>query len=258
MAAFRLPSPLDTDLHPAICTRWALPLLEAKDIITSCKAAILTRSGRRTMRRNIRRRAPAVPDSSNVRCRGTTTSRQSGIAAAMVLRSAGAIQPSRSPQSTRCGCRDFRHPPLELSALPFAGQVDRRADPDAFRNAEGLLQDSLEQRLYLLQAPRGSGESYWARGSLAQTAKTPRSPSSTRVNSRLAIIARKRPIWSALKDIPSGVTGSSAKTRPNRCGCISSIRAAMMPPVEWVARWQNRMFSASSAASMSSACCCIE
>ena len=35
---------------------------------------------------------------------GTTTSRQSGIAAAMVLRSAGGIQPSFSPHKTRCGC----------------------------------------------------------------------------------------------------------------------------------------------------------
>ncbi len=60
-----------------------------------------------------------------------------------------------------------------------------------------------------------------------------------RVTSRLAIIERKRPICSVLNAMPSGVTGSSAKTRPNRCGCISIMRAAMMPPVEWVARWQN-------------------
>src|SRR5258705_5262340 len=50
--------------------------------------------------------------------------------------------------------------------------------------------------------------------------------------------------------IPSGVTGSRAKTRPNRCGCINNIRAAMIPPVECVARWQNGMFSESSAASI--------
>ena len=43
-------------------------------------------------------------DSSSGRCPGTVTSRQSGIAAAITLRSAGAIQPSFSPHSTRCGC----------------------------------------------------------------------------------------------------------------------------------------------------------
>ena len=79
-----------------------------------------------------------------------------------------------------------------------------------------------------------------------------------RVTSRLAIIERNSPICSALNDMPSGVTGSSAKTLPKRFGCFSIMRAAMMPPVEWVARWQNGIFSASSAASMSCACCCIE
>src|SRR5882672_12519156 len=36
---------------------------------------------------------------------GTVISRQSGMAAAIVLRSAGAIRPSFSPHSTKCGCQ---------------------------------------------------------------------------------------------------------------------------------------------------------
>jgi hypothetical protein len=60
------------------------------------------RSGFQTRRRNSRRREPAIRDSLNVRY--PETSRQSGIAKAIVRRSAGAIQPSFSPQSTRWGC----------------------------------------------------------------------------------------------------------------------------------------------------------
>jgi hypothetical protein len=79
-----------------------------------------------------------------------------------------------------------------------------------------------------------------------------------RVTSRLVIIKRNRSVCSALKAMLSGVTGSSAKTRPKRSGCLSSMRAAMMPPVEWVARWQKGMRNSSRAASMSRACWHIE
>ena len=48
---------------------------------------------------------------------GTVISRQSGIAAAMILRSAGAIQPSFSPHYTECGCQISRHAPFQGTAL---------------------------------------------------------------------------------------------------------------------------------------------
>jgi hypothetical protein len=42
---------------------------------------------------------------------------------------------------------DLRHAALQFAALPLAGEVDRRADPDAFGNTKRLFQNSLKQRL---------------------------------------------------------------------------------------------------------------
>ena len=49
----------------------------------------------------------------------TGINRQSGMAAAVALRSAAAIQPSFSPHNTECGCLISRHAPFQGTALPL-------------------------------------------------------------------------------------------------------------------------------------------
>ena len=46
---------------------------------------------------------------------------------------------------------DFRHAPRQLVAFPLEIEVERRPDPDSFRDSKRLRQDSFEEGLDLIQ-----------------------------------------------------------------------------------------------------------
>src|SRR6478752_6246909 len=63
----------------------------------------------------------------------------------------------------KMGMPEFRHPPLQFSALPLTDQIDGRADPDAFRDAKGLLENALEQRLHFPETLAESRNRIWCK-----------------------------------------------------------------------------------------------
>src|SRR6476620_2551265 len=70
----------------------------------------------------------------------TGINRQSGMAAAVALRSAAAIQPSFSPHNTECGCLISRHAPFQGTALPRSRlRLKGVPSQNAFGRAECLL-----------------------------------------------------------------------------------------------------------------------
>ena len=107
---------------------------------------------------------------------------------------------------------DFRHPALQFAALPFEVEVEGRADPDALR------QRRMSVRVFVRKGPANSPSPSRNRGTIlgarlsGTNSETAAVAMTARVTSRLAIIARNSPICSALNDMPSGVTGSSANT----------------------------------------------
>ena len=47
--------------------------------------------------------------------------------------------------------RDLRHPPREFAALLFQIEMDGRAEPYTFPDAEGALEDAFVERLQLAE-----------------------------------------------------------------------------------------------------------
>ena len=139
---------------------------------------------------------------------------------------------------------DLCHAALKFATLPLAGEVDRRTDPDALGNIKRLYQNSFEQRLDFSDTFAKPWNPV-RRKTIGSNSEDAAVAITARVSSLFAIIERKRLIWSASNSMPSAVTGSRANTRSNRMGCIRSIRAAMIPPVECAARWQNLISNAS-------------
>src|SRR4029079_9172767 len=61
----------------------------------------------------------------------------------------------------KMGMLQLWHPPLQFSAVALTDEIDGRADPDAFGNAKGLLNNAVEQRLHLPQTLAESRSRVW-------------------------------------------------------------------------------------------------
>ena len=110
---------------------------------------------------------------------------------------------------------DLRHGSFQVAAFSLKVEIGRRTEPDALGHPECLLQKALVERLELRQAFAKARHGVWRKAFGNEQRDTAAVAMTARVTSRLVIIRRNKSICSALNAMPSGVTGSSANTRPN-------------------------------------------